>query len=110
MSYIRQEKREVLDPIIDELIDTFRQLQSDDPTDNTQANISYVLSRLLDKMYIADFQEINNALGMLLGVALEYYRRVGAPYQAQAAFDNDVYNQATALTAIEEYVERRDED
>ncbi len=93
MPYITQDKREVLDPVIEELIQTFRGLQSDDPEDNTQANLNYVLSRLLDKMYTSNYQELNNAVGMLMCTALEYYRRIGVPYEDQKAFENgDVYS------------------
>ena len=93
MPYIAQEKRDVMDPVIEELIQTFRGLQSDDPEDNTQANLNYVLSRLLDKMYTSNYQELNNAVGMLMCTALEYYRRIGVPYEDQKAFENgDVYS------------------
>jgi len=93
MPYIPQEKRDVLDPVIEELIQTFRGLQSDDPEDNTQANLNYVLSRLLDKMYTSNYQELNNAVGMLMCTALEYYRRIGVPYEDQKAFENgDVFD------------------
>jgi len=96
MPYITPEKREVLDPVVDTLVDALRGLQSDDPEDNSQANINYVLSRLLDRMYTANYQEINNALGMLLATALEYYRRVGAPYENQKIYDNgDVYKNSS---------------
>ncbi len=93
MPYISEEKREVLDPVIENLLQTFRGLQSDDPSDNTQANMNYVISRLLDRMYTSNYQEFNNALGMLLATALEYYRRVVAPYENQKCHDEgDVYN------------------
>ena len=107
MPYIVREKREVLDPIIEDLINALRGLQSDDPTDNAQSNISYVISQVLDRMYVADYQEINNALGMLFASALEYYRRVGAPYENQKAFENDdVYTSPSVSEALEEFVEK----
>jgi len=110
MPYINEEKREVLDPVIEELIQAFRGLQSDDPNDNTEANLNYVLSRLLDHMYTSNYQEMNNALGMLLAVALEYYRRVAAPYENQKRHDEgDVYSVdrpagSKIHRAIEQYV------
>jgi hypothetical protein len=112
MPYIVREKREVLDPIIEDLINALRGLQSDDPTDNAQANMSYVISRVLDRMYVADYQEINNALGMLFASALEYYRRVGAPYENQKAFENDdVYELNTAQKFLDKFVgEQKDDD
>lgn len=105
MPYIIQNKREVLDPVIDDLITALRGLQSDDPRDNTEGNLNYVLARLLDKMYIADYKEINSALGMLFTTALEYYRRVAAPYEDQKRFENDdVYSGETIQEAVEQLV------
>lgn len=109
MPYITREKREVLDPTIEELLIILRGLQSDDPENNSQANISYVIAKILDRMYTADYQEINNALGMLFASALEYYRRVGAPHENQKAFDNeDVYSIETAQKVVERFVNERD--
>ncbi len=105
MPYISKEKREVLDPVIEDLIQAFRGLQSDDPLDNTQANLNYVISRLLDRMYTSNYQEIVNALGTLVATALEYYRRVAAPYENQKCHDEgDVYNIDTASKVVEKYV------
>ena len=111
MPYIKQEKRDVLDPAIEQLIDTLRGLQLDDPEDNTEANLNYILSRLLDKMYISSYKEINNAVGMLFTTALEYYRRVAGPYEDQKRFDEgDVYESANAAETIELYVDRHADD
>ena len=105
MPYITKDKREVLDPVIDDLITALRGLQSDDPQDNTEGNLNYVLARILDKMYVADYKEINNALGMLFATALEYYRRVAAPYEDQKRFENDdVYSSETIQEAVDDYV------
>ena len=111
MPYIVPEKREKLDPVVEDLINTLRELESDDPMNNSQANISYVISRLLDRMYPPSYQEIINPLGMLFAAALEHYRRVAAPYENQKAFDNgDVYNLETPQTFVEEYVAKHADD
>lgn len=110
MPYIKSNKREVLDPVIEDLIQTLRGLQSDDPNDNMQANLNYVISRLFNRIYVANYQEINNALGVLLGVALEYYRRIAVPYENQKYFDEgDVYDLNTAQKVVEDFISR-DED
>lgn len=94
MPYIVPEKREVLDPVIEELVITLRGLQSDDPNDNIQGNMNYVISRLLDRLYNANYQEINNAVGMMMCATFEYYRRMAVPYENQKIRDNgDVYVQ-----------------
>lgn len=92
MPYIKQEKREVLDPVIDDLVDKLRELQSDDPQDNVQGNLNYFLSCVLDRVYNKNYQEVNNAVGMMICATLEYYRRLAVPYENQKIFENgDVY-------------------
>lgn len=109
MPYIRQEKRDILDPTIDGLIDVLRGMQLDDPEDNTESNLNYIISKLLNKLYTADYKEINNALGMLDATKLEYYRRVAAPYENQKRFDNgDVYTLETAEKVVEDFINERD--
>ena len=111
MPYVTQDKRDALDPVIEDLITALRGLQSDDPQDNTEGNLNYVLARILDKMYVANYKEINNALGMLLATALEYYRRVAAPYEDQKRFENDdVYTTDTTIQAVERYVSDHADD
>jgi len=97
MPYIPQEKREVLDPVIDNLVTALRGLQSDDPADNIQGNMNYIVTRLLDKLYNASYQEINNGVGMMMCATLEYYRRIAAPYEDQKSYENgDVYEHTQA--------------
>lgn len=111
MPYIKQEKRDVLDPVIEEVINALRGLQSDDPEDNTEANLNYILSKLLDKMYIANYREINNAVGVLFTTAFEYYRRVAAPYEDQKQHDEgDVYSVTTVDDFVGQYVSDHADD
>ena len=92
MPYIKQDKRDVLDPAIDEIVSRLRGLQLDDPSDNIQGNMNYIVSRLLDKLYNANYQEVNNGVGMLICATLEYYRRMAAPYEDQKIYENgDAY-------------------
>jgi len=97
MPYIVNEKREVLDPTIDQLVDKLRELQLDDPTDNIQGNMNYIVSRLLDKLYNSNYQEVNNGVGMMICATLEYYRRMASPYEDQKIYENgDVYEHSKA--------------
>lgn len=92
MPYIKQEKRDRLDPVVEDLILTLRNLQLDDPMDDPEGNVNYVITRILDKMYNANYREIKNACGVLTSCLLEYYRRVAVPLENQKAFDNgDAY-------------------
>jgi hypothetical protein len=94
MPYIAPNKREHLDPVIDELQRKLAELEMDDPTNNTEGNLNYVISTLLNRLYTAGgYASINAAVGLLQCIALEYYTRHAVPYEAQKAFENgDVYD------------------
>ena len=65
MPYINQSKREDLNPAIDQIINTLRGLESDDPENDTEGNINYVISSMLSKIYPgARYAEINAAMGI----------------------------------------------
>lgn len=94
MPYIVQDKRDRLDPIIDDMIRALRDLQLDDSgKDNIEGNINYIVSTMLNRLYTKNYADVNNAVGLLNCIALEYYVRFAVPYEAQKAFDNgDVYD------------------
>ena len=94
MPYIVPEKRRVLDPVVDDLVRALRDLQLDDTgKDNVEGNLNYVFSAVLNKLYTNNYADINNAIGLLNCIALEYYQRFAVPYEKQKAFDNgDVYD------------------
>jgi len=99
MPYIKQEKRDVLDQAIADVANALRQLESDDPDNNFEGNMNYVISSLIAKSYKISYRDINDVIGMLECVKQEYYRRVAVPYETQKAFDNgDVYDQAASKT------------
>jgi len=88
MPYIIQEKRDRLDPIIDQLHQELVSLECDDPSNNTEGNLNYLITRLLRKVYGTSYREINDAVGMLNCVILEHYRTVAGPYETQKCFEN----------------------
>lgn len=93
MPYIKQEKRDVLNPAIEQVVSALRQLESDDETNNFEGNVNYVFSSIISRSYPISYRAINDVLGVLKGVSDEYYRRVAAPYENQKAHDNgDVYD------------------
>ena len=101
----------MLDPVVEELINTLRGLQSDDPEDNTEANLNYVLARLLDRIYTSNHTEINNAMGMLFTTAFEYYRRVVAPFEDQKRFEEgEVFNASTVDDFVGQYIRNHADD
>lgn len=89
MPYIRKEKRDVLDPHVDRLLTALRGLESDDPSNNMEGNLNYVITRLLKRVYAGGgYAGINDAIGMLECCKLEFYRKDAAPYEDQKEFEN----------------------
>ncbi len=92
MPYITQDKRDVLDPLIEELHRTIVEMEMDDETTNTEGNLNYLITRLIMMVYGdrdgTRYGRINDAIGMLECVKQEYYRKVAAPYEDQKAFEN----------------------
>lgn len=92
MPYISQDKRHVLDPVIDDLHRSLVELEMDDEMNNMEGNVNYIFSRLLLMVYgdrdSTRYAQINDAMGVLASVQAEYYRKVAAPYEDQKAFEN----------------------
>jgi hypothetical protein len=102
MPYIKQEKRDVLDPSIDALHRLLVDLELDDDANNMEGNINYIFTRILRKCYGNSYAEINDAMGILNSVTHEFYRVVAAPYENQKQFENgDV---ETGEPTPEEYI------
>jgi len=93
MPYIKQNKRDVLDPIIEDLHQALVELELDDESNNFEGNMNYVITKLITLCYNSpSYREINDVVGMLECCKLEYYRRAAAPYESQKAMENsDVY-------------------
>lgn len=93
MPYIVQEKRAVLDSAIIDLVDGFRQLESDDPDNNFEGNVNYAITKMLILAYgKTSYRDINDVIGALECCKLEFYRRRAAGYEDQKSHDNgDVY-------------------
>jgi len=92
MPYITQEKRDFLDGAIDELHHKLVELQLDDECNNMEGNLNYAISRLILMVYgdknTTSYSDINDAIGVLENVKLNYARTVIDPYEKQKEFDN----------------------
>ena len=88
MPYIKPEKRAAFDSLIDALKKELVNQQLDDPEDNMEGNINYVITRLLKKCYGNNYAELNDAMGLLSCITHEFYRKIAAPYEDQKEFDN----------------------
>jgi hypothetical protein len=88
MPYIKQEKREVLDPAVRELLNALRELESDDPSNDMGGNLNYVITKVLLQCYGQKYSEMAQAVSVLEMAKLEYYRVIAAPYEDQKKFEN----------------------
>jgi len=88
MPYIKQDKRDILDPAVESLLARLKQLQLDDDSNNMEGNMNYIFTKLLKQCYGDSYKEINDALGVIGAVQLEFYRRVAVPYEDQKIYDN----------------------
>jgi len=93
MPYINKDKRAALNPHIDNLLNAMRELESDDPSNNFEGNLNYVISTLLNLVYVGGgYRSINDAMGVLSSVQAEFYRRVAVPYEENKRYSNgDVF-------------------
>jgi hypothetical protein len=89
MPYIVDEKRNVLDPHIEAILNALRELESDDPSNNMEGNINYIITRILHRVYKdGGYRGVNDAMGAVFCASLEFYRKVAAPYEDQKEFEN----------------------
>ena len=102
MPYITQDKRDVLDSTINQLHRLLVGLESDDENNNTEGNLNYVITRLLQMCYGTSYREINDAIGMLECCKLEFYRKVAAPYEDQKEFENGTIESNKSTTFLTE--------
>ena len=89
MPYIKPEKRHVLDPHIDGVLNALRELESDDPTNSMEGNMVYVIYKMLVRVYAnGNFDNRSDAIKVLQCAHDEYYRKKMGPYEDQKEFEN----------------------
>lgn len=92
MTYISQDKRSLLDEYINSLHHALVGLEADDENNNMESNLNYIITRLLFMVYgtfdTTNHKQINDAVGLLEGVKLEFARKVAFPYGNQKEFEN----------------------
>lgn len=86
MPYILPEKRDDLDPVIEQL--------SGRLINSGAGELNYVITRLLSDHYMFNrYAFINEAIGILECAKQEFYRRVAVPYEDKKIAENgDVYD------------------
>jgi Domain of unknown function (DUF6899) len=91
MPYIKQSRREAINPKLDALIQQIRELDHTHITE-LDGDLNYAISNLLLGVFdLTDnpkYTKFNSALGVLEGVKLEMYRRFTAPYEDEKIEEN----------------------
>jgi hypothetical protein len=77
MPYIKPEKREKYNKVLDELVSILKSV----PTEEVDGELNYVVTKILKNVYPLRYYHINKAMGVLECIKQEYYRRVAAPYE-----------------------------
>lgn len=109
MPYIKQEKRDDLDPAIDQLYHLLVGMEADDENNNMEGNLNYTITRLLRMCYGRSYSEFNSAIGVLNCVILEHYRTQAGPYEDQKKYENGDVDADLPTTRIAEIVvEKKD--
>ena len=88
MPYIKSNRRQDLDSLIDNLTTELKY------TDNWQGDLNYTITKLIYSILQGNinYSNINNAVGVLECAKLELYRRLAAPYEDTKIIENgDVY-------------------
>lgn len=98
MPYIKEEKREELDPCIDNLIRCLDP-EKDLIIDNILGNINYTFSRILGGlMGTPSYDKIAMITGVLENIKQEFYRRVAEPYEDKKILENGDIKEYKNLT------------
>ena len=98
MPYIKEEKREELDPCIDNLIRCLDP-EKDLIIDNILGDINYTFSRILGGlMGSPSYNKIAMITGVLENIKQEFYRRVAEPYEDKRILENGDIKEYKNLT------------
>lgn len=88
MPYIKQEKRDVLNPAIETILNALRELECDDPANDMGGNLNYAFTKILHQCYGERYAEMAQAVSVLEMAKLEFYRMKAASYEEQKRFEN----------------------
>jgi len=85
MPYIKQERRPEIDKLLEPLIKHLESI----PIEAQDGTVDYVITKIIKRIYQPkNFFTLNRALGVLIAVIQEFYRRVVAPYENKKMIEN----------------------
>lgn len=72
-----QQTREILQPAIDHVLQTLREIESDSPEVNFEETLNYLIKSILGTVYAAGgYRSIVEAVGVLEITKLEFYKQL----------------------------------
>lgn len=103
MPYIDNDKREEINPLVEQLRDIL----------SSMGDLNYTITRLCDAYLTTEegirYSRLNDLVGALECAKLELYRRVAAPYEDKKAQENgDAYESVKELREVPEPVRSTD--
>ncbi|MGC9157002.1 MAG: DUF6899 family protein [Candidatus Micrarchaeia archaeon] len=84
MPYIKKDKRQEIDKLLEPLIGLLKSAE----TEEVDGELNYVVTKLLWSLYSPRYFNYNRAIGVLESVKQEFYRRKVAPYEDEKIREN----------------------
>ena len=84
MPYIKKEDRVELDELIEEII---KKVDTTIIT-NTEGQLNYLISSIINKIYEPSYFNYNRAIGLIECIKQEFYRRPVARYEDKKMLEN----------------------
>jgi len=86
MPYIKQNRREVLDPYVDAIVEIMKKIDAKD------GDYNYLITRILTSGFELNskpgYSKINTIVGVLDCIKLELYRRIASKYEQEKTIEN----------------------
>lgn len=77
MPYIKADQRPPIDELLNPLIDHLKSL----PLEDQDGSLNYAVTRIIKHLYPKKYFHFNRALGVLIAIMQELYRKVIGPYE-----------------------------
>jgi hypothetical protein len=89
MPYIKQNFRDELNPLIDELSKKVLEIHKDNPSQTRDGLLNFSVTEILNQVFPdARYTDFNELIGFLECCKLEYYRKKIAPYEDEKETEN----------------------
>ena len=86
MPYIKQNRREILDPYVEIIVNTMKKIEAE------AGDYNYLITRILASGFDLNskpgYSKINTIVGVLDCIKLELYRRVAGNYEQEKTIEN----------------------